>query len=254
MIDDVFAVIADPTRRQILRELSRGERPVGDLVNEIKVSQPTVSKHLKVLRTAGLVETKAVGQKRFYSLVSVPLIEVSTWIESLNSTAEQAETSAESVDEFPRLQESPSIASASVNEPSATDAVETATFDMGQEGATFDANQPRHSSAAISFSPLKPFVPVSLETFSNDEKSPKESLTEEGLIETYQEQVSIEAPADEPEESTPGLVEQTDVLKELTIQELPALPSASEEPYGSQQDEQRGLFATLSRWGRRRSR
>ena len=76
MIDDVFAVIADPTRRQILRVLAEGESPVGALVAELGVSQPTVSKHLKVLRTAGLVSTRAQGQRRLYSLIPEPLVAV----------------------------------------------------------------------------------------------------------------------------------------------------------------------------------
>ncbi|MBM7051951.1 helix-turn-helix transcriptional regulator [Rothia sp. ZJ1223] len=87
MIDDVFAVIADPTRRQILRVLASGETPVGTLVEELGVSQPTVSKHLKVLRTAGLVTTRAQGQKRLYSLTPEPLSKVTLWIETLNKIA-----------------------------------------------------------------------------------------------------------------------------------------------------------------------
>ncbi len=87
MIDDVFAVIADPTRRQILRVLAEGESPVGALVKELGVSQPTVSKHLKVLRTAGLVSTRAQGQRRLYSLIPEPLTAVTQWVEDLTARA-----------------------------------------------------------------------------------------------------------------------------------------------------------------------
>ena len=66
MKDDVFAVLADPTRRHILSCLSRERLSVGELVEELGVSQPTVSKHLRVLREAQLVQTEAQGQKRFY--------------------------------------------------------------------------------------------------------------------------------------------------------------------------------------------
>ena len=90
MIDDVFAVIADSTRRQILRALTNGSRPVGELVDELGISQPTVSKHLKVLRNAGLVESEAVGQKRFYSLTPEPLDEVTQWISDLKGISEPA--------------------------------------------------------------------------------------------------------------------------------------------------------------------
>lgn len=80
VIDDVFAVIAEGTRRAILGSLRSGDKAVGELVDELSVSQPTVSKHLKVLREAGLVEMRAQGQKRFYSLNTEPLGEVTLWI------------------------------------------------------------------------------------------------------------------------------------------------------------------------------
>ncbi|MFW0112395.1 ArsR/SmtB family transcription factor [Rothia sp. CCM 9416] len=83
MKDDVFAVIADSTRRHILQALAVERLAVGELVEELGVSQPTVSKHLKVLRTAGLVETEAVGQKRFYSITPVPLLTITDWAQTL---------------------------------------------------------------------------------------------------------------------------------------------------------------------------
>jgi DNA-binding transcriptional ArsR family regulator len=79
-IDDVFAVIAEGTRRQILRTLRDGDKAVGELVIELQVSQPTVSKHLKVLREAGLVTMRAQGQKRYYSLDTAPLGHVREWL------------------------------------------------------------------------------------------------------------------------------------------------------------------------------
>lgn len=79
-IDDVFAVIAEGTRRQILENLRDGDRAVGELVIELQVSQPTVSKHLKVLREAGLVSMRAQGQKRYYSLDTAPLGLVRNWL------------------------------------------------------------------------------------------------------------------------------------------------------------------------------
>ncbi|MFT4470871.1 ArsR/SmtB family transcription factor [Arthrobacter sulfonylureivorans] len=79
-IDDVFAVIAEGTRRDILGSLRDGDKAVGELVEELEVSQPTVSKHLKVLREAGLVSMRAQGQKRYYSLRTGPLQDVAEWI------------------------------------------------------------------------------------------------------------------------------------------------------------------------------
>lgn len=86
-IDDVFAVIAEGTRRQILQHLRDGDKAVGELVVELQVSQPTVSKHLKVLREAGLVSMRAQGQKRYYSLDTAPLARVHEWLAEFEAQA-----------------------------------------------------------------------------------------------------------------------------------------------------------------------
>lgn len=80
---DIFDVIADGTRREILRQLleRRGELAVSDLVNELGIAQPTVSKHLKVLREHGLVGVREEGQHRFYHLDASPLEEIEVWLE-----------------------------------------------------------------------------------------------------------------------------------------------------------------------------
>jgi len=80
---DIFDVLADGTRREILRQLleSRGELAVGDLVTELGIAQPTVSKHLKVLREHGLVGVREEGQHRYYHLDASPLEEVEVWLE-----------------------------------------------------------------------------------------------------------------------------------------------------------------------------
>ena len=75
-----FAVLADPTRREILDLLRQGERPVGDLVDRLGVSQPAVSKHLRVLRDAGLVDVRPDAQRRLYRLRPEPLGEVDRWL------------------------------------------------------------------------------------------------------------------------------------------------------------------------------
>lgn len=80
VIDDVFAVIAESTRRGILTSLRAGDKAVGELVEEMGVSQPTVSKHLKVLREAGLVRMRAEGQRRYYALDPAPLTDVAAWL------------------------------------------------------------------------------------------------------------------------------------------------------------------------------
>ena len=75
-----FAVLAEPTRREILDLLRDGERPVGDLVGELGLSQPAVSKHLRVLREAGLVDVRADAQRRLYRLRPAPLAEIDEWL------------------------------------------------------------------------------------------------------------------------------------------------------------------------------
>ncbi|GAA1682754.1 metalloregulator ArsR/SmtB family transcription factor [Microbacterium lacus] len=83
---DIFDVIADGTRRDILQLLldrsSAGERgtSVSHIVQQLGVSQPTVSKHLKVLREAQLVSVREEGQHRYYSLSAAPLDEVDDWL------------------------------------------------------------------------------------------------------------------------------------------------------------------------------
>ena len=75
-----FDVLAEPTRRRILDLLLDSERPVGDLVERLHVSQPGVSKHLKVLRDAGLVEVRHDAQRRIYRVRAEPLVEIDDWL------------------------------------------------------------------------------------------------------------------------------------------------------------------------------
>src|SRR6476469_901705 len=82
--DDVFAVIAEATRRDILIALRKGDKAVGELVQELEASQPTISKHLKVLREADLVSMRAQGQKRYYTLNPKPLAGVASWLQSFD--------------------------------------------------------------------------------------------------------------------------------------------------------------------------
>jgi DNA-binding transcriptional ArsR family regulator len=76
-----FAVLAEPSRRTILDVLRDGERPVGDLVRHLRLSQPAVSKHLRVLREAGLVEVRTDAQRRLYRIRPEPLAEIDAWLE-----------------------------------------------------------------------------------------------------------------------------------------------------------------------------
>jgi DNA-binding transcriptional ArsR family regulator len=75
-----FDVLAEPRRRSILDLLRDGERSVGELVDELALSQPAVSKHLRVLREAGLVTVRVAAQRRCYRLRPEPLAEVDAWL------------------------------------------------------------------------------------------------------------------------------------------------------------------------------
>src|SRR4051795_4470939 len=75
-----FDVLAEPLRREILDLLRTGEWPVGELVEHLGMSQPAVSKHLRVLRDAGLVEVRQDAQRRLYRLRPGPLAEIDAWL------------------------------------------------------------------------------------------------------------------------------------------------------------------------------
>jgi DNA-binding transcriptional ArsR family regulator len=77
---DSFAVLAEPTRRRILDALRRSERSVGELVGVLSVSQPALSKHLKVLRDAGFVSCRTAAQQRIYRVETAPLRDVDGWL------------------------------------------------------------------------------------------------------------------------------------------------------------------------------
>jgi DNA-binding transcriptional ArsR family regulator len=105
---DIFDVIADPTRRDILRVLldrntdaahSVGEISVSEIVATLELSQPTVSKHLKVLREAGLVSVREEGQHRYYSLDAGPLVTVEDWIIPFTASDEDMELSVRLAEE-----------------------------------------------------------------------------------------------------------------------------------------------------------
>jgi DNA-binding transcriptional ArsR family regulator len=76
----VFGVLAEPNRRRILDLIGSGERPVGELVDELHLSQPAVSKHLRVLREAGLVEVRTDAQRRMYRVNPGPLRDLDAWL------------------------------------------------------------------------------------------------------------------------------------------------------------------------------
>ena len=80
-MESAFAVIAEPNRRAILSLLASSELTVGDIERQLGMTQPTVSKHLRILRDAGFVEATVDAQRRLYRLNPEPLQEVEAWLE-----------------------------------------------------------------------------------------------------------------------------------------------------------------------------
>ena len=88
-LSEVFAALADPTRRAILARLASGDADVSELMKPFSLRQPTISKHLSVLERAGLVMRKRDAQRRPRTLVAVPLKDVADWIEPFRRLWEQ---------------------------------------------------------------------------------------------------------------------------------------------------------------------
>lgn len=79
-MESSFSIVAEPNRRAILSLLLTSERSVGELERELRLSQPSVSKHLRVLREAGVVESRIEAQRRLYRLRPEPLMELDAWL------------------------------------------------------------------------------------------------------------------------------------------------------------------------------
>jgi DNA-binding transcriptional ArsR family regulator len=83
---DAFNAVAEPRRREILDVLAGGERPVNDLVAELGLAQPQVSKHLRVLREVGAVDVRGDGRRRLYRLNGEALKPIHDWVASYERT------------------------------------------------------------------------------------------------------------------------------------------------------------------------
>jgi len=79
-MESTFAVVAEPSRRAILGLLAIAERSVGDIEQRLNLPQPSVSKHLRVLREAGFVESRVDAQRRLYRIKPEPLMEIDAWL------------------------------------------------------------------------------------------------------------------------------------------------------------------------------
>lgn len=79
-MESTFSIIAEPSRRAILSLLASSERSVGDLEEQLQLPQPSISKHLRVLREAGFVESRVDAQRRLYRIKPEPLMEIDAWL------------------------------------------------------------------------------------------------------------------------------------------------------------------------------
>jgi DNA-binding transcriptional ArsR family regulator len=87
-LDATFAALADPTRRAILARLASGEASVNELGKPFHMSQPAISKHLRVLERAGLISSRSDAQRRPRRVEAKPLVEATTWLERYRKTLE----------------------------------------------------------------------------------------------------------------------------------------------------------------------
>lgn len=245
MKDDVFAVIADPTRRHILQALAVERLAVGELVEELGVSQPTVSKHLKVLRTAGLVETEAVGQKRFYSLTPAPLTAVSDWVSRLlQAGPEDAEAVGQHLETKPVAPE-PAETKPAAHEPAETLSVTPEPVETKPAAPEPVADRPAKEEgtakpSGITFTPLTTFTPVAFTPEAQEEQEPTYELPD------------LTAPADVrgeegDEADSAAAPESSDLAAEEESYELVHPDDLEIEREDS---EDRGLLAKFARWRR----
>ena len=88
-MNGTLTALAEPNRLQIVELLLTGPRPVGDIVDKLRLNQPQVSKHLRVLSDAGLVEVRPLAQQRIYSLRPEPFKELDDWLRTYRRLWEQ---------------------------------------------------------------------------------------------------------------------------------------------------------------------
>ena len=157
--DDVFAVIAEATRRDILVSLQAGDKAVGELVEELAASQPTISKHLKVLREADLVSMRAQGQKRYYALNRKPLAGVASWLETFD--VGRAASAAASPDAAPQEAAEAQVGTARAAAASAGTAAPAAASPAAEVPDAFAAAAAAHAGSTADDATPAPGRPAS---------------------------------------------------------------------------------------------
>jgi len=111
VVESSFAIIAEPNRRAILSLLASSERSVGELERRLRMPQTSVSKHLRVLREAGFVESRVDAQRRVYRFRPQPLMEVDAWIAPFRrfwtAHVDALERHLDRMDDAPKAQKTP---------------------------------------------------------------------------------------------------------------------------------------------------
>lgn len=90
MLDQSFAALSDPARRDLVRRLAEGDQTAGMLARPFAISRPAISRHLRVLREAGLVQVRETGRERWYSLDGETLSAIQKWLEEVEDTWAEA--------------------------------------------------------------------------------------------------------------------------------------------------------------------
>jgi DNA-binding transcriptional ArsR family regulator len=107
MVDTAFSIIAEPSRRAILSLLASSERSVSEIEQRLRMPQPSVSKHLSVLRKAGFVEARVDAQRRVYRITPEPLLEIEAWLAPFrhfwSGHVDALERHLDRMDETPRI-------------------------------------------------------------------------------------------------------------------------------------------------------
>jgi DNA-binding transcriptional ArsR family regulator len=115
--EDAFSAVAEPRRRQILDLLGDGERPVNDLVVLVGLTQPQTSKHLRVLREAGVVDVRVHGRQRLYRLNGQALKPIHDWVKGYErSWSERFDRLDAVLDDLKRAEEGPTTSQGETND------------------------------------------------------------------------------------------------------------------------------------------
>jgi DNA-binding transcriptional ArsR family regulator len=108
-MESAFAILAEPSRRAILSLLASSEQSVGELEVRLRIPQPSVSKHLRVLREAGFVESRVDAQRRLYRVRAQPLMEIDEWLQPFRrfwtAHVDALERHLDRLDQTPRKKE-----------------------------------------------------------------------------------------------------------------------------------------------------